>query len=152
MNNLLRSIVLLITLLSQPHTFSEALTFVFSEGGPPITSYSNGYPVGLFPEMVKLVFSMIPEYDIKLEGYPWARAQEFETERQKLIDRNRQVAIDRMTVQRGMQKSHANPLLSNSKLCKQLYLSWRFPNKAKSEVYEAISKQLYCPPTHSFKI
>jgi polar amino acid transport system substrate-binding protein len=53
------------------------LHFAFDEGSPPYSYSSSGAPpVGLFPELVKAVFSALPEYAIVMDAYPWARAQE----------------------------------------------------------------------------
>lgn len=75
MNNLLRSVALLIALLSTSHAFSERLTFAFAEDSPPVSSSINGEPVGILPDLVKAVFRLMPEYEINFDSYPWARAQ-----------------------------------------------------------------------------
>ena len=54
---------------------SSNLTFEFSEKSSPY-SYSQGVrAVGLFPDLVQLVFGFIPEYTTKNRAVPWARAQ-----------------------------------------------------------------------------
>lgn len=67
----------LVSFLASPGILmgSNKLTFEFSERSPPY-SYSNGEKaVGLFPDMVQLVFSFIPDYTTKNVVVPWSRAQ-----------------------------------------------------------------------------
>jgi polar amino acid transport system substrate-binding protein len=53
------------------------LHFAFDDGSPPYSYSSPGDPpLGLFPELVKAAFAALPEYAVKMNSYPWARAQD----------------------------------------------------------------------------
>ncbi|MCL7943669.1 hypothetical protein [Marinobacter sp. ATCH36] len=54
---------------------SSKLTFAFSEASPPYSSSSGERAVGLFPDLVQLVFSFIPDYTTENVVLPWSRAQ-----------------------------------------------------------------------------
>lgn len=54
---------------------SSKLTFEFSERSPPYSSSLGGRAVGLFPDLVQLVFSFIPDYTTENVAVPWSRAQ-----------------------------------------------------------------------------
>ncbi|WBU40371.1 MULTISPECIES: substrate-binding periplasmic protein [Marinobacter] len=51
------------------------LTFAFSEASPPYSSSSDERAVGLFPDLVQLTFSFIPDYTTENVVLPWSRAQ-----------------------------------------------------------------------------
>jgi len=54
---------------------SSKLTFEFSEGASPYSDSDGERAAGLFPDLVQLVFSFIPEYTTKNLAVPWSRAQ-----------------------------------------------------------------------------
>jgi len=48
---------------------------VISATDPPLSSTIDGEAVGLFPELIELVFSFIPELNVVIKPFPWVRAQ-----------------------------------------------------------------------------
>ncbi|WP_150910406.1 substrate-binding periplasmic protein [Marinobacter halotolerans] len=54
---------------------STKLSFAYSEASEPYSSSIDERAVGLFPDLVKLAFSFIPEYTTASVVLPWARAQ-----------------------------------------------------------------------------
>ncbi len=54
---------------------SNKLTFAFSERSAPYSSSLDERPIGLFPELVHLAFSFIPDHTTASVVLPWARAQ-----------------------------------------------------------------------------
>jgi len=54
---------------------SNTLTFAFGEKSAPYSSSFDGRAVGLFPDLVQLAFSFIPDYTMESLVVPWARAQ-----------------------------------------------------------------------------
>lgn len=54
---------------------STTLTFAFSQKSAPYSSLLDGKAVGLFPEVVQLAFSFVPDYTTESLVMPWARAQ-----------------------------------------------------------------------------
>lgn len=54
---------------------SEELTFVFSDTSAPYSSLRDEKAVGLFPDLVQLAFSYLPDYTATNLVVPWARAQ-----------------------------------------------------------------------------
>ncbi len=70
-------IALLIAVLALPGVSqgSTTLTFAFSEKSAPYSSLLDGKAVGLFPDVVQLAFSFIPDYTAASLVTPWARAQ-----------------------------------------------------------------------------
>ena len=54
---------------------STKLTFAFSEAAAPYSSSIDERAVGLFPDLVQLAFSFIPDYTMASVVLPWARAQ-----------------------------------------------------------------------------
>lgn len=54
---------------------TNKLTFEFSEKSPPYSYSVDERAVGLFPDLVQLVFSFIPDYTIQSVVVPWSRAQ-----------------------------------------------------------------------------
>lgn len=72
---LCRAFLVLVLALPGVLMASSKLAFEFAERTPPY-SYSDGErAVGLFPDLVQLVFAFIPEYTTKNRAVPWARAQ-----------------------------------------------------------------------------
>lgn len=70
-------VAFLMLLLASPavsHS-SEELTFVFSDTSAPYSSLRDEKAVGLFPDLVQLVFSYLPDYTAASLVVPWARAQ-----------------------------------------------------------------------------
>lgn len=53
----------------------EKLTFAFAENAPPYSFSSEERAAGLLPDLVQLVFSMVPGYTADSAVMPWARAQ-----------------------------------------------------------------------------
>jgi ABC-type amino acid transport substrate-binding protein len=51
------------------------LIFEFSEKSPPYSYSVDERAVGLFPDLVQLVFSFIPDYTTQSVAVPWSRAQ-----------------------------------------------------------------------------
>ncbi|WP_156471788.1 substrate-binding periplasmic protein [Marinobacter excellens] len=70
-------LVFLVVWLALPRVSagSSILTFAFSEASPPYSSSSDGRAAGLFPDLVQLAFSFIPEYTTESVVLPWSRAQ-----------------------------------------------------------------------------
>ena len=70
-------IALLIAVLVLPGVSqgSTKLTFAFSEESAPYSSLFDEKAVGLFPDLVQLAFSFIPDYNTASVVVPWARAQ-----------------------------------------------------------------------------
>jgi len=70
-------LVLLVIFLALPGVSagSSKLTFAFSEASPPYSSSSDERAVGLFPDLVQLTFSFIPDYTTESVVLPWSRAQ-----------------------------------------------------------------------------
>jgi ABC-type amino acid transport substrate-binding protein len=54
---------------------STKLTFAYSEASAPYSSTLDERAVGLFPDLVELAFSFIPDYTTASLVLPWARAQ-----------------------------------------------------------------------------
>jgi polar amino acid transport system substrate-binding protein len=54
---------------------SNKLVFAFSEGSAPYSSSLDERAIGLFPDLVQLAFSFIPDYTTAGVVQPWARAQ-----------------------------------------------------------------------------
>lgn len=67
--------LILVLLLLTSALKAETLDFVISIGHPPLSSEVEGEPTGMFPELIKLVFSYTPEYEIDIKPFPWKRAQ-----------------------------------------------------------------------------
>jgi len=67
--------IFIIMFLTTSVVSSETLRFVYSDDDPPISSQVNNIPVGLFPELVELIFSLLQDYDVSTEAYPWSRSQ-----------------------------------------------------------------------------
>lgn len=69
--------IFLVALLALPGVSagSSKLTFAFAEASPPYSFSLDGRSVGLFPDLVQLVFSFIPDYTTKNVMVPWSRAQ-----------------------------------------------------------------------------
>ncbi len=67
----------LVVLLALPGVSmaSSKLTFAFSETSPPYSFSVDGRAVGLFPDLVQLAFSFIPDYTPENALMPWSRAQ-----------------------------------------------------------------------------
>ncbi len=57
------------------HAHSEVFTFVVADDEPPYSSISEGVAVGIIPDIINLVFNYLPSHQLKLEAFPWARAQ-----------------------------------------------------------------------------
>jgi len=55
---------------------AETFTFVVAENEPPLSSEFEDTAAGIIPDIIKLVFNYFPAHHLKLEVYPWARAQE----------------------------------------------------------------------------
>jgi polar amino acid transport system substrate-binding protein len=70
-------IAFLVVLLALPGVSmgSSKLTFAFSEASPPYSSALDESAVGLFPDLVQLVFSFTPDYTTESLAVPWSRAQ-----------------------------------------------------------------------------
>lgn len=70
-------IALLIAVLVLPGVSqgSTKLTFAFSEASAPYSSLRDEKAVGLFPDLVQLAFTFIPDYTTASVVVPWARAQ-----------------------------------------------------------------------------
>jgi len=72
---LCRAFLVLVLALPGGLMASSKLTFEFAERASPY-SYSNGEKAaGLFPDLVQLVFSFIPDYTVESLAVPWSRAQ-----------------------------------------------------------------------------
>jgi polar amino acid transport system substrate-binding protein len=54
---------------------STRLIFAFSEAAAPYSSSTDQRAVGLFPDLVQLAFSFVPDYTTASVVLPWARAQ-----------------------------------------------------------------------------
>ncbi|TGN40274.1 substrate-binding periplasmic protein [Marinobacter confluentis] len=54
---------------------SNKLIFAFSGASAPYSSSLDDVATGLFPDLVRLAFSYIPEYTVETVVLPWARAQ-----------------------------------------------------------------------------
>jgi polar amino acid transport system substrate-binding protein len=54
---------------------SNELTFAYSKMAPPYSSSLDDRAVGLFPDLVQLTFSFIPDYTTEHVVEPWSRAQ-----------------------------------------------------------------------------
>lgn len=57
------------------HARSDVFTFVVAHDEPPLSSKFEGKVVGVIPDIINLVFNYFPTHQVKLETYPWARAQ-----------------------------------------------------------------------------
>lgn len=70
-------IALLVLLVALPGVSqgSNTLTFVFSKQSAPYSSLLDEKAVGLFPDLVQLAFSFVPDYTAASLVMPWARAQ-----------------------------------------------------------------------------
>ena len=70
-------LVVLIVLLASPGVVlaKSKLTFAFSEKSPPYSFSLDARAVGLFPDLVQLAFSFIPDYSTENAVMPWSRAQ-----------------------------------------------------------------------------
>ena len=70
-------VAFLVVLLALPGVSQSAnrLMFAFSEASPPYSSLLDGKAAGLFPELVQLAFSFVPDYAATSLVMPWARAQ-----------------------------------------------------------------------------
>lgn len=42
---------------------------------PPLSDEVDGYAAGIIPDITKLLFSLVPEYQVTFQVIPWARAQ-----------------------------------------------------------------------------
>lgn len=61
---------------------AEVFTFVVADNEAPLSSGLDNSAIGLIPDIINLVFSHLPDHQVKLKAYPWARAQ-LEVERGK---------------------------------------------------------------------
>ncbi len=59
----------------QANPLPRVFSFAVVNDEPPISSQSNGRSVGIMPDTIRLIFSLIPEYDVEIAAYPWPRAQ-----------------------------------------------------------------------------
>jgi len=75
MCKLLVRALLILTIIFSSQSKAETLNFVISASDPPISSAINGEAVGLFPDLVKLVFSFVPQFNVAIKSFPWVRAQ-----------------------------------------------------------------------------
>ena len=50
-------------------------TFAYSDNAPPYSASAQQRAVGLFPDIVDLVFRYIPDHEVSHVAVPWARAQ-----------------------------------------------------------------------------
>ncbi len=70
-------LVFLVVFLALPGVSmgKSKLTFALSEKSPPYSSLLDEKAVGLFPDLVQLAFSFIPDYTTENVVVPWSRAQ-----------------------------------------------------------------------------
>lgn len=54
---------------------SETFLFASSESSPPFSYLENETASGLIPDLIRLVFSLLPDDQAEFGLYPWARAQ-----------------------------------------------------------------------------
>ncbi|MFT5219720.1 MAG: polar amino acid transport system substrate-binding protein [Gammaproteobacteria bacterium] len=54
---------------------AEVFTFVVADNEAPLSSGLDDTAIGLIPDIVNLVFSHLPDHQVRLKAYPWARAQ-----------------------------------------------------------------------------
>lgn len=57
--------------VENPKTIKIAL----SDSSPPTSYLENGVPAGMFQDILKLLFTYLPEYRPVFAAYPWTRAQ-----------------------------------------------------------------------------
>lgn len=70
-------IILIILLFTSTHIYSDHITVVFSDGGPPFSYVDESEnAVGVTPELVKYLLENIKPYNFTYIGYPWKRAQQ----------------------------------------------------------------------------
>ena len=54
---------------------AEVFTFVVADNEQPLSSGLDNTAIGLIPDIINLVFNHLPDHEVKLKAYPWARAQ-----------------------------------------------------------------------------
>lgn len=53
----------------------KIIRIALSDSSPPTSYLENSAPKGMFPDILKLLFSYLPEYQPVFTAYPWTRAQ-----------------------------------------------------------------------------
>lgn len=67
----------IILIFFNTYLYSDHLTVVFSNGGPPFSYINdNQDPAGVTPEIVIYVLELIESHNFTYLGYPWKRAQQ----------------------------------------------------------------------------
>lgn len=64
-------------LISSAWVQAEVIQFAVSEGEPPLSRSHNNKVHGLLPDLIRLVFEYLPEFEAEAQAFPWPRAQYF---------------------------------------------------------------------------
>jgi polar amino acid transport system substrate-binding protein len=51
----------------------QTITLIGDDAYPPYSYLSNKAPAGVYVDVIRMIFSKIPEYDVKIKLYPWKR-------------------------------------------------------------------------------